>query len=145
MNDTTFIPYQRLELQSMSTEQLLNIIRIAATNYHDTSLILTPRIDQSGQAYYWTGLPLFPHKGQGRSRRCRKLHTGQQDDTGHRLASIPPVQAFGILSRCPRLHQNEQRQDIPEQETDIPTRKHSLFARNQGCVFDRTTISMQQK
>ena len=56
MNNTTFIPYQRLELQSMSTEKLLNIIRIAAENYPDTSLILTPRIDQSGQAYYWTGL-----------------------------------------------------------------------------------------
>ena len=56
MNNTTFIPYQRLELQSMSTEKLINIIRIAAENYPDTSLILTPRIDQSGQAYYWTGL-----------------------------------------------------------------------------------------
>ena len=56
MNNMTFIPYQRLELQSMSTEKLLNIIKIAATNYPDTSLILTPRIDQSGQAYYWTGL-----------------------------------------------------------------------------------------
>ena len=56
MNNQTFIPYQRLELKSMGTEKLLNIIRIAATNYPDTSLILTPRIDQSGQAYYWTGL-----------------------------------------------------------------------------------------
>ena len=56
MSNQTFIPYQRLELQSMGTEKLLNIIRIAATNYPDTSLILTPRIDQSGQAYYWTGL-----------------------------------------------------------------------------------------
>ena len=56
MSNTTFIPYQRLELKSMGTEKLLNIIRIAATNYPDTSLILTPRIDQSGQAYYWTGL-----------------------------------------------------------------------------------------
>ena len=55
MSNATFIHYQRLELQSMSTEQLLNIIRIAANNYPDTSLILTPRIDQSGQAYYWTG------------------------------------------------------------------------------------------
>ena len=56
MSNTQFIPYQRLELQSMSTEKLLNIIRIAAENYPDTSLILTPRIDQNGQAYYWTGL-----------------------------------------------------------------------------------------
>ena len=40
----------------MSTEQIISIIRIAAKNYDDTSLILTPRIDQSGQAYYWTGL-----------------------------------------------------------------------------------------
>ena len=29
---------------------------MAATNFTGTSLILTPRIDQSGQAYYWTGL-----------------------------------------------------------------------------------------
>ena len=56
MNNTTFIPYQRLELKKMSTEQIISIIRVAATNYDDTSLILTPRIDQSGQAYYWTGL-----------------------------------------------------------------------------------------
>lgn len=56
MSNATFIPYQRLELQSMSPEKLLNIIRIAAENYPNTSLILTPRIDQSGQAYYWTGL-----------------------------------------------------------------------------------------
>ena len=40
----------------MSTEKIISIIRVAATNYDDTSLILTPRIDQSGQAYYWTGL-----------------------------------------------------------------------------------------
>ena len=58
MNSATFVPYQRLELKSMSTEKLLNIIRIAATNYPDTSLILTPRIDQNGQAYYWTGQTL---------------------------------------------------------------------------------------
>ena len=56
MSNATFVPYQRLELKSMSTGKLLNIIRIAAENYPDTSLILTPRIDQSGQAYYWTGL-----------------------------------------------------------------------------------------
>ena len=56
MNNQSFIPYQRLELKNMSTEKLLNIIRIAATNYSDTSLIITPRIDQNGQAYYWTGL-----------------------------------------------------------------------------------------
>ena len=56
MNSATFVPYQRLELKSMSAEKLLNIIRIAAGNYSDTSLILTPRRDQNGQAYYWTGL-----------------------------------------------------------------------------------------
>ena len=53
---TQFIPYQRLELKSMSTEKIISIIRIATTNYPDTFLILTPRIDQTGQAYYWTGL-----------------------------------------------------------------------------------------
>lgn len=56
MNNQSFTPYQRLELKKMSTEQIISIIRVAATNYDDTSLILTPRIDQSGQAYYWTGL-----------------------------------------------------------------------------------------
>ena len=56
MNNQSFIPYQRLELKNMSTEKIISIIRVAATNYDDTSLILTPRIDQSGQAYYWTGL-----------------------------------------------------------------------------------------
>ena len=56
MNNSAFIPYQRLELKNMSTEKIISIIRIAAKNYDDTSLILTPRIDQSGQAYYWTGL-----------------------------------------------------------------------------------------
>ena len=50
-----FIPYQRLELKNMSTEKIISIIRIAAKNYDDTSIILTPRIDQNGQAYYWTG------------------------------------------------------------------------------------------
>ena len=54
--DNQFTPYQRLELKNMSTEKIISIIRIAATNYDDTSLILTPRRDQSGQAYYWTGL-----------------------------------------------------------------------------------------
>ena len=56
MNNSAFIPYQRLELKNMSTEKIISIIRVAAKNYDDTSLILTPRIDQSGQAYYWTGL-----------------------------------------------------------------------------------------
>ncbi len=56
MSNTTFIPYQRLELKNMSVEKIISIIRVAATNFSDTSLILTPRIDQSGQAYYWTGL-----------------------------------------------------------------------------------------
>ena len=56
MNNASFIPYQRLELKNMSTEKIISIIRVAAKNYEDTSLILTPRIDQTGQAYYWTGL-----------------------------------------------------------------------------------------
>ena len=56
MNNASFIPYQRLELKNMSTEKIISIIRVAAKNYDDTSLILTPRIDQSGQAYCWTGL-----------------------------------------------------------------------------------------
>lgn len=34
MNNTTFIPYQRLELQSMGTEKLINIILLNWTlNY----------------------------------------------------------------------------------------------------------------
>ena len=40
----------------MSTEQIISIIRVAATGFPDTSLILTPRIDQNWYAYYWTGL-----------------------------------------------------------------------------------------
>ena len=56
MNNQSFIPYQRLGLKGMDTEALISIIRIAAENYPDTSIILTPRIDQTGQAYYWTGL-----------------------------------------------------------------------------------------
>ena len=46
MNNASFIHYQRLKLKHMSTEQLISIIRIAATNYDGTFLILTPRIDQ---------------------------------------------------------------------------------------------------
>ena len=53
MNST---PIQRLTLKGMDTEQLIQLIREAAANFPDTSLIVTPRIDQSGQAYYWFGL-----------------------------------------------------------------------------------------
>lgn len=56
MNNTAFTPYQRNELKGMTNAQLVSLIRTAAENFPDTSLILTPRIDQSGQAYYWTGL-----------------------------------------------------------------------------------------
>ena len=56
MNSTAFTPYQRNELKGMTNAQLVSLIRTAAENFPDTSLILTPRIDQSGQAYYWTGL-----------------------------------------------------------------------------------------
>ena len=56
MNNPEFIPYQRLDLKGMTTSALVNLIGVAATNFQGTSLILTPRIDQSGQAYYWTGL-----------------------------------------------------------------------------------------
>ena len=140
MSNTAFIPYQRLELKSMSPEQLISIIRVAATNFTDTSLILTPRIDQSGQAYYWTGLryggcteldfKLCLNKEIEAFILCILLK-GRDGlvDVGnfHRLASIPPVQAFGILSRCPRLHTHFKWQNIPEQKTDIPPRKHSIF------------------
>ena len=56
MNNPEFIPYQRLDLKGMTTSALVNLIGVAATNFTGTTLILTPRIDQSGQAYYWTGL-----------------------------------------------------------------------------------------
>lgn len=56
MDNASFIPYQRLDLKGMTTSALVNLIRVAATNFQGTSLILTPRIDQNGQAYYWTGL-----------------------------------------------------------------------------------------
>lgn len=51
-----YTPIQRLTLKGMATEQLIKLIRKAAANFPDTSLIVTPRIDQSGQAYYWVGL-----------------------------------------------------------------------------------------
>lgn len=51
-----YTPYQRLALKGMDNQSLINLIRQASTNFPDTSLIITPRIDQSGQAYYWTGL-----------------------------------------------------------------------------------------
>lgn len=56
MNSTSFIPYQRMDLKGMETSALVNLISVAAVSFPDTSLIITPRIDQSGQAYYWTGL-----------------------------------------------------------------------------------------
>ena len=56
MNSTSFTSYQRLALKGMDNQSLINLIRQASTNFPDTSLIITPRIDQSGQPYYWTGL-----------------------------------------------------------------------------------------
>ena len=56
MNSTSFTSYQRLALKGMDNQSLIHLIRQASTNFPDTSLIITPRIDQSGQAYYWTGL-----------------------------------------------------------------------------------------
>lgn len=56
MNSTSFTSYQRLALKGMDNQSLINLIRQAAANFPDTSLIITPRIDQSGQSYYWTGL-----------------------------------------------------------------------------------------
>ena len=56
MNSTSFTSYQRLALKGMDSQSLIHLIRQASTNFPDTSLIITPRIDQSGQAYYWTGL-----------------------------------------------------------------------------------------
>ena len=56
MQNQSFIPYQRLDLKGMTTSALVNLIGVTATNFQGTSLILTPRIDQSGQAYYWIGL-----------------------------------------------------------------------------------------
>lgn len=56
MNYTSFTSYQRLTLKGMDSQSLINLIKQASTNFPDTSLIITPRIDQSGQAYYWTGL-----------------------------------------------------------------------------------------
>ena len=56
MNSTSFTSYQRLTLKGMDNQSLINLIRQSAANFPDTSLIITPRIDQSGQAYYWAGL-----------------------------------------------------------------------------------------
>ena len=167
MNNMTFIPYQRLELQSMGT--LLNIIRIAATNYPDTSIILTPRIDQSGQAYYWTGLRYggcteidfklclnkeieafilcFLLKGRNGlvdvgnftpdSRMTQDIDWLQSHLYRH-LEYAQTVRDF-IRTSNGRIFQNRILTFPP------PTRKHSLLTGNQGCVLDRATISMQQK
>ena len=51
-----YTSYQRLTLKGMDNQSLINLIRQASTNFPDTSLIITPRIDHSGQPYYWTGL-----------------------------------------------------------------------------------------
>ena len=51
-----YAPIQRLTLKGMDSQSLIHLIRQASANFPDTSLIITPRIDQSGQAYYWTGL-----------------------------------------------------------------------------------------
>ena len=51
-----YTPIQRLTLKGMDSQSLINLIRQASTNFPDTILIITPRIDQSGQPYYWTGL-----------------------------------------------------------------------------------------
>lgn len=56
MNSTSFTSYQRLTLKGMDNQSLINLIRQASENFPDTTIIITPRIDQSGQAYYWTGL-----------------------------------------------------------------------------------------
>ena len=56
MNNSEFIPCQRLDLNGMTTSALVNLIRVAATNFQGTSLILTPRIDQNGYAYSWTSI-----------------------------------------------------------------------------------------
>ena len=41
-----YTPYQRLTLKGMDNQSLINLIRQASTNFPDTSLIITPRIDQ---------------------------------------------------------------------------------------------------
>ena len=51
-----YTPIQRLTLKGMDSQSLINLIKQASTIFPDTTLIITPRIDQSGQAYYWTGL-----------------------------------------------------------------------------------------
>ena len=51
-----YTPIQRLTLKGMDSQSLIHLIRQASTNFPDTFLIITPRIDQSGQPYYWTGL-----------------------------------------------------------------------------------------
>ena len=51
-----YTPIQRLTLKGMDNQSLINLIRQASSNFPDTSLIITPRTDQNGQAYYWAGL-----------------------------------------------------------------------------------------
>ena len=145
-----YTPIQRLTLKGMDNQSLINLIRQTVANFPDTSLIITPRIDQSGQAYYWTGLRygtteldftlllnreieafilcfLFPHKGQGRFDRHQRLHTRPDHDKEHQLAPVPHVQTPRILTADTGLHQMQQRPHIPEPQTDIPIRKHRLL------------------
>ena len=119
----------------MSTEKIISIIRIAAKNYDDTSLILTPRIDQSGQAYYWTGLryggcteldfKLCLNKEIEDFILCFLLK-GKDGlvDVGNFTPDptmthgidwlLPPVPSFGILSRLQGFYPHLKWTDIPK-------------------------------
>ena len=150
MNNTAFTPYQRNELKGMTNAQLVSLIRTAAENFPDTSLILTPRIDRSrdnrtrlraSSEQGDRGLrTLIPHRRFAGARGHRQLQSRPRHDKGNRLAPVPPVPTYRIRPDRKGLHQSLQRQDIPEPQTDIPPRKHSLLAGNKGCVLGAATV-----
>ena len=83
---------------------------------------------------------LIPHRRFAGARGHRQQQSRPRHDKGNRLAPVPPVPTHRIRPDRKGLHQNLQRQDIPEPQTDIPPRKHSLLAGNQGCVLGAATV-----
>ena len=130
-----YTPYQRLTLKGMDNQSLINLIRQAAANFPDTSLIITPRIDQSEQAYYWTGLRYGSTELDFTLLLNREIEAfilsflikGRNGMTDISDYTPNPVQTPRILTADTGLHQIQQRQDIPEPQTYIPIRKHRLL------------------
>ena len=126
-----YTPIQRLTLKGMDNQSLIHLIRQASTNFPDTSLIITPRIDQSGQPFYWTGLRygnteldfalllnremeafILSFLIKGRNGMTDISNCSPDPTMGNQLAPVPPVQTSRILTADTGLHTVQQRQDI---------------------------------